>query len=150
MTKGRSSPQQVTAHQWASKILEIMQVPVGGPIITETFDKKKPTQFCPTAVGRETAAAVPGGSPLQPVSAGPRVSAVPEDCVMPTEAPHPSTTTDQQAFPTDSKEREKIKDAANKAQGIEKVVKRKPKVIERHRDDCGDDLNGLKDTCVCP
>ena len=46
-------------------------------------------------------------------------------------------------FPTDSKEREKQKDAENKEKGIEKVAKRKPKVIERHYDDCGDDLRGL-------
>ena len=46
-------------------------------------------------------------------------------------------------FPTDSKEREKQKDAKNKEKGIEKVVKRKPKIIERHYDDCGDDLSFL-------
>ena len=29
-------------------------------------------------------------------------------------------------------------------------MKKKPKVIERHRDDCGDDLRGLQDTHYCP
>ena len=48
-----------------------------------------------------------------------------------------------QGFPTDSKEREKQKDAENKERGIEKVVKRKPKIIEKHYDDCGYDLRGL-------
>ena len=47
-----------------------------------------------------------------------------------------------QSFPTDSKEREKQHDAENKEKGIEHVVKRKPNVIEKHYDDCGDDLRG--------
>ena len=48
-----------------------------------------------------------------------------------------------QSFPTDSEEREKQKDAENKERGTEKVVRRKPQIIEKHYDDCGDDLRGL-------
>ena len=54
-----------------------------------------------------------------------------------------------QAFPTASKEREKRKEAEDKSKGVEKIVKKKPKVIERHRDDCGDDLRGLGDHLAC-
>ena len=32
---------------------------------------------------------------------------------------------------------------------MEKVVKRKPKFIERHVDDCGDNLQGLGDINLC-
>ena len=45
-------------------------------------------------------------------------------------------------LPTDSKEREKKRDAEDKSRGVEKIVKRKPRVIERHYDDCGDSLRG--------
>ena len=48
-----------------------------------------------------------------------------------------------QNFPTTAKEKEKQKEADNKSKGIEKVVKKKPKTIERHYDDCGDNLKGL-------
>ena len=56
----------------------------------------------------------------------------------------------QQAYPTAAQEKEGERDAANKAKGIEKVAKRTPKVMERHVDGCGDNLQGLKDVgCPC-
>ena len=48
-----------------------------------------------------------------------------------------------QNFPTTAKEREKKKDVEDKSKGIEKVVKKKPEIIERHHDDCGESLKGL-------
>ena len=54
--------------------------------------------------------------------------------------------TDQYAFPTDAKEREKAHRKADKEQGIEKVVKKRKKIMEDHHDDCGDDLSSLHDT----
>ena len=50
-----------------------------------------------------------------------------------------------QSYPTASKEREKQKEAEEKSRGIEKVVKKKPKIVEKHHDDCGDCLDGLGD-----
>ena len=50
-----------------------------------------------------------------------------------------------ESYPTDSKERDKQNDADNQLRGIDKVAKMKPKVVERHYDDCGNDLGGLGD-----
>ena len=36
-----------------------------------------------------------------------------------------------------------------KSRGVEKIVKRKPKVIEGHYDDCGESLKGLDDNFAC-
>ena len=44
-----------------------------------------------------------------------------------------------QAFPTDAKEREKHRKAAIKAAGGTITVKKKFKIVEDHHDDCGDD-----------
>ena len=44
------------------------------------------------------------------------------------------------AFPTDSKEKEKIKKAKLKEAGVEYKPKKKPVIIEDHFDDCGEDL----------
>ena len=49
----------------------------------------------------------------------------------------------QHAFPTDSRERQKAKEKADKEAGIERVVKKKFKVVEDHFDDCGEDLNSI-------
>ena len=53
------------------------------------------------------------------------------------------------AFPTNSKEKEKRKEAEDKSKGVEKIVKKKPKIKERHYDDCGNDLRGLGDHLAC-
>ena len=45
------------------------------------------------------------------------------------------------AFPTEGRERQKVKEKERKLAGIE--VKRKMKDIEDHVDDCGSDLSGL-------
>jgi len=47
------------------------------------------------------------------------------------------------AYPTDAKVKEKEKKKKEKEQGVERKVKKKPKVIEDHYDDCGDDLTSL-------
>ena len=54
-----------------------------------------------------------------------------------------------QNFPTTAKEREKKKDVEDKSKGIEKVVKKKPKTIERDHDDCGESLKGLCEGFTC-
>ena len=53
-----------------------------------------------------------------------------------------------QAFPTDATVREKQKKARLKAQGLETPVKKKPKIVEDHYDDCGDNLDGLCLPCM--
>ena len=60
----------------------------------------------------------------------------------------PDVATNQH-FPTNSKEKEKLKDAENKAKGIDNIVKRKPNVIEKHYDDCGNGLGGLGEFFQC-
>ena len=49
----------------------------------------------------------------------------------------------QIALPTDSRERQKIKEKADKEAGIEKVKKKKTKFIEDHHDDCGNDVSSI-------
>jgi len=49
----------------------------------------------------------------------------------------------QQAYPTEEREEWKRKRKENKEKGIE--VKKKPKIVEDHHDDCGTDLSGLGD-----
>ena len=49
----------------------------------------------------------------------------------------------ERSCPTAAKENEKQRDAADKSRGVTRVVKKKPKVIERHFDDCGENLKGL-------
>jgi len=49
------------------------------------------------------------------------------------------------AFPTDSRERQKAQQKLEKEQGIERVVKKKKKIVENHHDDCGEDLSSLGD-----
>ena len=53
--------------------------------------------------------------------------------------PHPEAV----SYPTDAKEREKTRRKEEKAQGIEKKVVKRKKVMEEHYDDCGDDLSSL-------
>ena len=48
-----------------------------------------------------------------------------------------------QAYPTDSRERQREAQKADKEKGIERVVKKKIKHVEDHFDDCGEDLNSL-------
>ena len=48
-----------------------------------------------------------------------------------------------QAYPTDSKVREKEKKARLKAQGITIEVKKQKKFVEAHYDDCGANLDSL-------
>ena len=52
------------------------------------------------------------------------------------------------AFPTDPKEREKGRRKREKEQGIERVVKKIPKIVEEHYDDCGYDMSSI-DIYVC-
>ena len=87
------------------------------------------TGITPTHPSRE-------GSPRKPTEG---VAAPP---LRPTRAQEQQPTIEK-SLPTSSKEREKQNDAENKERGIEKVVKKKPKLIEKHYDDCGDDLRGL-------
>ena len=58
----------------------------------------------------------------------------------------------QAAYPTDSKEREKARRELEKERGIERVVKKKVKIVEEHYDDCGDDMSsvdtGIPLTCM--
>ena len=57
---------------------------------------------------------------------------------------NPSTNSlSTRSFPTDAKEREKIQKKLDKEKGVERQVRRKPKVCEIHFDDCGDDLSSL-------
>ena len=49
----------------------------------------------------------------------------------------------ERSFPTAAKEKEKQREAVDKSRGVARVVKKKPKVIERHFDDCRDNLRGL-------
>ena len=49
----------------------------------------------------------------------------------------------QAAYPTDSKAREKEIRKAEKEAGIVRTVKKRPKQVEEHYDDCGDDLSSL-------
>ncbi len=56
-------------------------------------------------------------------------------------AEHDATQAD--CYPTDAKEREKNKLKAEKAAGIERVVKKRKKIVEVHWDDCGDDMTSL-------
>ena len=51
------------------------------------------------------------------------------------------STTLSHAYPTDARERQKIKEKENKAKGIEPV--KQIKHVEEHYDDCGNDLSGL-------
>ena len=55
------------------------------------------------------------------------------------------STPSTEAFPTDSKEREKNRRKQQKAAGVEHVVKKRKKVMEDHHDDCGEDLSSLFD-----
>ena len=50
-----------------------------------------------------------------------------------------------QAYPTDSKEREREQRKADKEKGIEHVVKKRKQVVEDHHDDCGEDLGSIVD-----
>ena len=50
---------------------------------------------------------------------------------------------DPAAYPTDGRERQKKKENTDKEQGIEKVVKKKDKIVEDHYDDCGDCLDSI-------
>ena len=52
-------------------------------------------------------------------------------------------TASTKCYPTDAKEREKNKLKAEKAAGIERVVKKRKKIVEDHWDDCGDDMTSL-------
>ena len=50
------------------------------------------------------------------------------------------TQTANQHCPTTAKEREKQREADDKSKGIARVVKKRPKTIEKNYDDCGDSL----------
>ena len=54
-----------------------------------------------------------------------------------------NTNVDPAAYPTDGRERQKKKEKADKEQGIEKVVKKKDKIVEDHHDDCGECLDSI-------
>ncbi len=54
-------------------------------------------------------------------------------------------TEEHQAFPTEAKVREKAKQKQLKELGIEQPRKKRPKHVEDHYDDCGDDLTSLAD-----
>ena len=45
---------------------------------------------------------------------------------------------DTQIFPTDQKEKQNIQRKADKEAGIIREVKKRPKVVEDHSDDCGE------------
>ena len=49
------------------------------------------------------------------------------------------------SYPTDAKEREKVKKNLLKEKGIEHNVVKRKKIMEDHYDDCGDDLKSLDD-----
>ena len=55
---------------------------------------------------------------------------------------------DSMAYPTDAKEREKVRRQAQKDEGNEHVVKKKKVHVEEHYDDCGEDLSSLKGACL--
>ena len=56
----------------------------------------------------------------------------------------PQNPTDStHAYPTDSRERQKAKEKADKEKGIVRVVKKKKKHVEEHYDDCGESLDSL-------
>ena len=68
--------------------------------------------------------------------------------VLPTEQDTCETRDTQLAYPTDAKEREKVRRKKQKDEGKEHTVKKKKKVVEEHYDDCGEDLASLHDTDV--
>ena len=49
------------------------------------------------------------------------------------------------AFPTDAAEKKRDRKRAAKERGEEIVVNTRPKKVEEHYDDCGDDLTGIQD-----
>ena len=118
------------AHPSREGSLQCMQrEPVAAPLLREPD--------APVGESERSYSAGRGGIQVEPSVPREPVAAPP---LREPEAPH------QQAnhnFPTDSKGREKQKDAENKEKGIDKVVKKKPKFVEKHYDDCGDDLRGL-------
>ena len=57
--------------------------------------------------------------------------------------PPPPGLEGNSAFPTDSKERQTKQKNADKAAGIERVVKKKNLPVEDHCDDCGEDISSL-------
>ena len=60
------------------------------------------------------------------------------------DAVHPCLdNTAEHAYPTDAKERERDRRNAQKAAGHNHVVKKRPKIVEEHYDDCGEDLSSL-------
>ena len=60
----------------------------------------------------------------------------------------PNQNSNQQ-ISTDSQEREQKREAEDNSKGVENIVKKKPKVIERHHDDCGDGQQGRGDLLGC-
>ena len=49
----------------------------------------------------------------------------------------------EHCFPTEAKVREKNRKKADQEQGVTRTVKKRPKVVEDHHDDCGEDLTSL-------
>ena len=58
----------------------------------------------------------------------------------------------EHVYPTDSKERERIRRNELKAQGVDTkaLVKKKIKYVEPHFDDCGDDISSISSPEDCP
>ena len=67
----------------------------------------------------------------------------PDSAVRITGASGSQQTEAQAAYPTDAKAKEKAARQADKEAGITRVVKKRPKKVEDHYDDCGDDLSSL-------
>ena len=61
---------------------------------------------------------------------------------------HTKTSSDSQSFPTDSKAKQQEIRRKEKEAGIIREVKKKPKVVEDHWDDCGSDTCSLDNTDV--
>ena len=59
----------------------------------------------------------------------------------------PPTDSVAVAYPTDAKEKERIRRNERKARGEVIVVKKKKFAVEDHHDDCGDDLSSLEISC---
>jgi len=57
--------------------------------------------------------------------------------------PAGSNTAESRVYPTDSKERQNAQKKLDKEAGITREVRKKPKFVEDHSDDCGESLASL-------
>ena len=145
----KKSPYQKSNSEWASQILELLKLNPGGPYLTSDGSVRYGVDFKHSeGKVRKTSRKAKGSDDQESAGGGAfGTSPMGTDGATFTIANQNSTT--NQNFPTAAKENEKQKDTDNTIRGIEKVVKKKPKIVEKHHDDCGDCLDGLGDCFTC-